>query len=61
MIMNLSSFYLASEHTNHFNPGGHERKIVTKLINTELNKKSRPSPPKERIRREEAKEEESRD
>jgi len=27
----------ASEHTNHHNPGGHERKLVTKMINTEHN------------------------
>jgi hypothetical protein len=45
-------YNLASEHTNHHNPGGHERKIVTKLVNTELNKKaagskSGTSPPKE--------------
>jgi len=29
----------AAQHTNHHNPGGHERKIVTKLQNTEANKK----------------------
>nr|CAD7591157.1 unnamed protein product [Timema genevievae] len=29
----------ASEHTNHFDPSGHSRKIVTKLHNTELNRK----------------------
>uniref|UniRef100_F5GTW9 DNA-binding nuclear protein p8 n=1 Tax=Simulium guianense TaxID=445764 RepID=F5GTW9_SIMGU len=29
----------ASEHTNHHDPSGHSRKIVTKLINTENNKK----------------------
>lgn len=29
----------ASEHTNHFDPSGHSRKIVTKLQNTENNRK----------------------
>lgn len=29
----------ASEHTNHFDPSGHSRKIVTKLQNTETNAK----------------------
>jgi len=29
----------ASEHTNHFDPSGHSRKIVNKLVNTEQNKK----------------------
>lgn len=29
----------ASEHTNHFDPSGHSRKIVTKLHNTEQNRK----------------------
>jgi len=29
----------ASEHTNHFDPSGHSRKIVNKLANTEQNKK----------------------
>jgi nuclear protein 1 len=29
----------ASEHTNHFDPCGHSRKILTKLVNTENNKK----------------------
>lgn len=29
----------AREHTNHFDPSGHSRKIVTKLQNTETNKK----------------------
>ena len=29
----------ASEHTNHFDPSGHSRKIVTKLQNTEQNRK----------------------
>ncbi|XP_063536596.1 nuclear protein 1 [Cydia strobilella] len=28
-----------SEHQNHFDPSGHSRKIVTKLANTEKNKK----------------------
>lgn len=28
-----------SQHTNHFDPSGHSRKIVTKLVNTEHNKK----------------------
>lgn len=27
------------EHTNHFDPSGHSRKIVTKLMNTEMNRK----------------------
>lgn len=27
------------QHTNHFDPNGHSRKILTKLINTKLNKK----------------------
>lgn len=31
----------ASEHTNHFDPNGHSRKIVTKLMNTEHNKKAK--------------------
>lgn len=29
----------ASEHTNHFDPSGHSRKIAQKLQNTEKNKK----------------------
>jgi len=29
----------ASEHTNHFDPCGHSRKIVEKLVNTEKNRK----------------------
>ncbi|CAD6242370.1 GSCOCG00009468001-RA-CDS [Cotesia congregata] len=29
-----------SQHTNQFDPCGHSRKIMTKLINTELNKKN---------------------
>lgn len=29
----------ASEHSNHFDPSGHTRKIVNKLQNTEKNKK----------------------
>ncbi|XP_050076057.1 nuclear protein 1 [Anopheles maculipalpis] len=32
----------ASDHTNHYDPSGHSRKIVTKLKNTEQNKKSTP-------------------
>ncbi|XP_022916596.1 nuclear protein 1 [Onthophagus taurus] len=28
-----------SQHTNHFDPSGHTRKIVTKLMNTEKNRK----------------------
>lgn len=32
----------ASEHTNHFDPSGHSRKIVTKLQNMEQNKKTEP-------------------
>jgi len=31
----------ASEHTNHFDPSGHSRKIVTKLQNTENNQKNK--------------------
>jgi len=30
----------AQEHTNHFDPSGHSRKIVEKLVNTEKRKKS---------------------
>jgi len=29
----------ASEHTNHFDPSGHSRKIVEKMVNTEKNRK----------------------
>jgi nuclear protein, 1 len=29
----------ASEHTNHHDPSGHSRKIVTKMQNTEANRK----------------------
>lgn len=29
----------AHEHTNHWDPSGHSRKILTKLMNTENNKK----------------------
>lgn len=29
----------ASEHTNHADPSGHSRKILTKLMNTEANHK----------------------
>lgn len=32
----------ASNHTNHNDPCGHSRKIVTKLVNTELNKRELP-------------------
>lgn len=32
-----------SEHTNHFDPSGHSRKILTKLINTEHNNKKNQS------------------
>lgn len=28
----------ANAHTNHFDPSGHSRKILTKLMNTEHNK-----------------------
>jgi hypothetical protein len=34
----------ASEHTNHHDPSGHSRKIVTKLKNTEENKKQEQKP-----------------
>lgn len=34
-----------AEHTNHFDPSGHTRKIVEKLVNTEKNKKVAPSAP----------------
>nr|CAH7730606.1 unnamed protein product [Callosobruchus chinensis] len=34
----------AEEHTNHFDPSGHSRKILTKLMNTEKNKKRQTSP-----------------
>ena len=29
----------AVQHTNHFDPSGHSRKILTKLVNTEHNKR----------------------
>ncbi|XP_014274893.1 nuclear protein 1 [Halyomorpha halys] len=32
-----------SEHTNHNDPCGHSRKIVTKMQNTEANKKKIPA------------------
>ena len=32
----------ASEHTNHFDPSGHSRKIATKLQNAEQNNKHPP-------------------
>ncbi|EAT45564.1 AAEL003160-PA [Aedes aegypti] len=31
----------ASEHTNHYDPSGHSRKITTKLRNTEQNRKDK--------------------
>merc|ERR1712179_254784 len=31
----------AEQHTNRHNPGGHERKIVTKLMNAEANTKAK--------------------
>lgn len=34
----------SSEHTNHHDPSGHSRKIVTKLVNTEANKKAENKP-----------------
>ena len=34
----------ASMNTNKHNPGGHERKIVTKLMNAEKNNLTRDSP-----------------
>lgn len=34
----------ASEHTNHFDPSGHSRKIVTKLMNMETNRKLETGP-----------------
>jgi nuclear protein 1 len=33
----------ASEHTNHYDPNGHSRKIVRKIQNTEHNKKTENS------------------
>merc|ERR1712008_15968 len=33
----------AAQNTNHHNPGGHERKISTKLQNAEKNNQARPS------------------
>lgn len=33
-----------ADHTNHFDPSGHSRKILTKLINTEHNKRLNPKP-----------------
>ncbi|XP_054272559.1 nuclear protein 1 [Macrosteles quadrilineatus] len=38
----------ASEHTNHFDPSGHTRKITDKQMKTEQNKKpetTKPKPP----------------
>jgi len=37
----------AEQNTNRHNPGGHERKIVTKLRNAERNNLSRPQPVKQ--------------
>lgn len=34
----------SSEHTNRNDPSGHSRKIVTKLMNTEINKKNECKP-----------------
>ncbi|XP_077286048.1 uncharacterized protein LOC143911155 [Arctopsyche grandis] len=31
-------------HTNHHDPSGHSRKILTKLVNTEQNKKTETKP-----------------
>ncbi|XP_055370932.1 nuclear protein 1 [Condylostylus longicornis] len=31
----------ASTHTNHFDPSGHSRKILTKLMNTDSNNKTK--------------------
>lgn len=31
----------AESHTNHFDPNGHSRKIVQKMMNTEANKKTK--------------------
>ncbi|GAB0087235.1 nuclear protein 1 [Sergentomyia squamirostris] len=36
----------ASLNTNHHDPNGHSRKILTKLMNTENNKKDNPPAPK---------------
>ena len=36
----------AAEHTNHFDPNGHSRKIVTNLKNCELNKRVGAKGPK---------------
>ncbi|CAH2003891.1 unnamed protein product [Acanthoscelides obtectus] len=33
----------AEEHTNHFDPSGHSRKLLTKMMNTEKNKKGHSS------------------
>lgn len=33
----------AAKHTNHNDPSGHSRKILTKLQNTEANKKKEPA------------------
>lgn len=34
----------SAEHTNHHDPSGHSRKILTKLVNTEANKKKEEKP-----------------
>ncbi|CAH0381574.1 unnamed protein product [Bemisia tabaci] len=36
----------ASEHTNHFDPQGHSRKLTEKMQNTEKNKKVEATRPK---------------
>jgi hypothetical protein len=40
----------AAEHTNHFDPSGHTRKLLEKMINTEKNRDKKaatqPPPPK---------------
>jgi nuclear protein 1 len=33
----------AAKHTNHHDPNGHSRKIVTKLVNTEKNSQKKES------------------
>merc|ERR1712000_580483 len=39
----------ASQNTNRHNPGGHERKILTKLKNAERNNLSRPQQRKQKL------------
>lgn len=34
----------AAKHTNHHDPSGHSRKIVTKLVNTEKNTQKKETP-----------------